>query len=160
MKTSLFRRSPWSSPVVLVKRKNEGYRFCIDFRMVNSVMLEDAYPLPQINPTLDKLRNARYFLSIDLENGQVPIDPASQEITAFTVTGRGLFHFKVMSLGLYSASSTFQRFLDQVVDVDFDDRVFVYLDDIIISDVIPEKHVKMVEIMLQRPYDAASKIND
>ena len=61
--------SPWSSPVVLAKKKEGKYRFCIVFVKLNQVTEKDAYPLPQINATLDKLRGARYLFTIDLKNG-------------------------------------------------------------------------------------------
>jgi hypothetical protein len=71
--------SPWSSPIVLAKKKDGKYRFCIDFRKVNEVTRKDAYPLPFINVILDKLRRARYISTIDLKSGywQVP-DPGQQ----------------------------------------------------------------------------------
>ena len=69
--------SPWSSPVVLAKKKEGKYRFCIDFVKLNQVTEKDAYPLPQINAILDKLRGegARYLFTIDLKNGywQIPL---------------------------------------------------------------------------------------
>ncbi|KMQ83460.1 hypothetical protein RF55_19996, partial [Lasius niger] len=86
-------RSAWSSPVVVVKKKDGKYRFCIDFRKVNDVTEKDAYPLPQVTATLDKLRGARYLSTLDLKSGywQVPLTPDSRPITAFTIPGRGLF---------------------------------------------------------------------
>jgi hypothetical protein len=57
--------SPWSSPIVLAKKKDGKHRFCIDFRKVNEVTRKDAYPLPFINVILDKLRRARYISTID-----------------------------------------------------------------------------------------------
>jgi len=58
--------SPWSSPIVIVRKKDGRLRFCIDFRRVNDVTERDVYPLPQINATLDKLRGARYLTTLDL----------------------------------------------------------------------------------------------
>jgi len=96
--------SPWSSPVVIVRKKDGKLRFCVDFRRLNKVSKKDAYPLPQINATLDKLRGARYLSTIDLKNGywQIPLTPESQPLTAFTVAGKGLFEFTVMPFGLHS----------------------------------------------------------
>jgi hypothetical protein len=61
--------SPWSSPIVLAKKKDGNHRFCIDFRKVNEVTRKDAYPLPFINVILDKLRRAGYISTIDLKSG-------------------------------------------------------------------------------------------
>ncbi|KMQ82026.1 reverse ribonuclease integrase, partial [Lasius niger] len=82
-------RSSWSSPVVVVRKKDGKPRFCIDFRRVNNVTEKDAYPLPQVTATLDKLRGARYLTTLDLKSGywQVPLAPESRPITAFTVPG-------------------------------------------------------------------------
>jgi hypothetical protein len=109
--------SPWSSPIVLAKKKDGKYRFCIDFRKVNEVTRKDAHPLPFINVILDKLRRARYISTIDLKSGygQVPLTPASKPITAFTVQSRGLYQFRVMPFGLHSAPATFQRLMDRVI---------------------------------------------
>ena len=68
-------RSAWSSPVVIVNKKDGKSRFCIDFRKVNDVANKDVYSLPQVTATLDKLRGARYLITLDLKNGywQVPL---------------------------------------------------------------------------------------
>jgi len=110
-------RSAWSSSIVVVKKKDGSYRFCVDFRKVNEVSEKDAYPLPQATATLDKLRRARYLSTLDLKSGywQVPLHPESRPVTAFTVPGKGLFQFRVMPFGLHSALATFQRLLDGIL---------------------------------------------
>jgi len=66
--------SLWSLPVVVVRKRDGTHRFCIDFGRVNEVTTPDAYPLPQITATLDKLRGAKYLTMLDLKSGywQVP----------------------------------------------------------------------------------------
>lgn len=73
-------QSAWISPVVLVRKRDGKYRFCIDFRCLNAVTACDAYPLPHITTTLDKLRGARYLSTLDLESGywQIPLAPESK----------------------------------------------------------------------------------
>jgi len=102
--------SAWSSPVVIVRKKNERHRFCINFQKVNEMTERNAYPLPHIGATLDKLCGAKYLSILDLKNGywQVPLAPESRPITAFTVSGRGLIQFKFMPFVLHSAPATFQ----------------------------------------------------
>ncbi|XP_076300585.1 uncharacterized protein LOC143218903 [Lasioglossum baleicum] len=145
-------RSPWSSPIVLARKKDGKHRFCVDFRRLNKVTKKDAYPLPQINAMLDKLRGARYLSTIDLKNGywQVPLTPASRPLTAFTVPGKGLLEFRVMPFGLHSAPSTFQRLLDQVISPDMAPHAFSYLDDIVIASKTFQEHVRVLRQVFQR----------
>ena len=81
--------SPWSSPVVLVKKRDWKYRFCVDYRKLNAVTQKDSYPLPRIDDTLDRLQGTCYFSTLDLQSGywQFELDPSAREKTAFTTNG-------------------------------------------------------------------------
>lgn len=148
--------SPWSSPIVLAKKKDNSYRFCIDYRRLNEVTEKDAYPLPQINATLDKLKGAKYLSTIDLKSGywQVPLARESKPLTAFTVPGRGLMQFKVLPFGLHSAPAVFQRLVDRVVTPALEEKVFCYLDDIVIISKTFTEHLEMVKEILRRLREA------
>ena len=108
--------SQWSSPVILVKKKDDSYRFCVDFRRLNNITIKDNYPLPRIEDSLDALAGSKYFSSIDLTSGfwQVELDDESKNKAAF-VTTEGLFQFNMMPFGLCNAPSTFQRLMDNVL---------------------------------------------
>ena len=78
--------SSWSSPLVLVTKKDGSMRVCVDFRLVNSLTVKDSYPLPRIDTSLDALRGSKWFSTLDLSSGywQVPMNPADKEKTAFS----------------------------------------------------------------------------
>ncbi len=83
--------SPWSSAVVLVKKKDGSTRCCVDYRALNKVTVKDSYPLPHVNDTLDALAEVKWFSTLDLKLGyhQVEMAEEDKEKTAFTF-GRGL----------------------------------------------------------------------
>lgn len=144
--------SPWSSPIVMVKKKDGSYRFCVDFRKLNKVTERDAYPLPFITHTLDKLRDAKYLTSLDIKSAywQVPLTDESKPLTAFTIPGRGLFQFRRMPMGLHNSSATWQRLVDNILGAGLEPYVFVYLDDIIIVTPDFDRHVEILREVLER----------
>ncbi|XP_076299573.1 uncharacterized protein LOC143218325 [Lasioglossum baleicum] len=153
--------SPWSSPVVVVKKKDGKPRFCVDFRRLNDRSEKDAYPLPHIQATLEKLRGARYLTTLDLKNGywQVPLEDASRPPTAFTVPGKGLFQFRVMPFGLHSAPATFQRLFDRIIGPELEPYAFAYLDDIIIASKTLEEHQRHLREVFRRLRAAGLRLN-
>ena len=78
--------SPWTSPIVLVKKKDGSTRVCVDYRRPNSVTRKDSYPLPCIDDTLEALSGATWFSTLDLRSGywQVEVHPTDREKTAFS----------------------------------------------------------------------------
>ena len=124
--------SPWSSPVVLVTKKDGGTRFCVDYRQLNDATIKDAYPLPRIDDTLDMLAGKQWFSTLDLASGywQVSLSREARAKTAFAMHS-GLFQFRVMPFGLCNAPATFERLMDRVLQGLRWSRCLVYLDDII-----------------------------
>ena len=102
--------SPYSSPVLLVKKSDGKDRFCVDFRRLNLQTKKDVYPLPRVDDLLDSLGKADYFTVLDLQSGfwQIPLHPDDMEKTAFSVA-RGHLEFVVMPFGLCNAPATFHE---------------------------------------------------
>ena len=143
--------SPWSSPVVLVTKKDGTQRFCVDYRLVNAVTVKDAYPLPRIDDSLCALSGAKWFSTLDLASGywQVSMDPASSGKAAF-VTTSGLYEWTVMPFGLTSSPSTFERLMELIlVGLRFE-TCLIYLDDTIVyGRTFREEMVRLEEIFRQ-----------
>lgn len=125
--------SPWASPVVLVKKKDNKWRFCVDYRQLNKIIKLDKYPLPRIDDLLSYLSGAKYFATLDLLSGywQIPIHDKDKHKTAF-ITTNGLFQFNVLPFGLSTSGACFQRMIDQVLGNLKYNGVLVYLDDILV----------------------------
>ena len=132
-------KSPWVSPVVLVKKRDGTLRFCVDYRTLNSVTKPDVFPLPRIFDLLDQLGKSRYFTTLDLmiKSGhwQIKVQADSQEKTAF-ITHKGLFEFRVMPFGVTNTPAVSQRLMQQVLaglqSESAAEFVSVYLDDVIV----------------------------
>ncbi|XP_039309912.1 uncharacterized protein K02A2.6-like [Solenopsis invicta] len=153
--------SEWSNPIVMVKKAMGKYRFCLDFQKINSISKKDAYPLPNMNGILDKLRPAQYISTIDLSQAyfQIPLAKESREITAFSVPGKGLYHFTRMPYGLTGASATFQRLLDKLIGPEMEPHAFAYLDDIVVVTSTFEERLEWLRRVLDKIAAAGLTIN-
>lgn len=142
--------SEWSSPVILVPKKDGSLRFCLDFRKLNSVSRFDPYPMPRVDDLIEKLGKARFLTTLDLCKGywQVPLTPKSRELTAFK-TPFGHFHFKVLPFGLHGAPATFQRLMDYILR-GTEGFAGAYLDDIVIFSHSWEEHIGHLHEVLIR----------
>ena len=144
-------KSPWCSPVRLVKKKDGTVRVCVDYRKVNNVTIKDAYPIPKIEDLFSYLGNAKIFTTLDLASGyyQVKLDKESQQYTAFSCEF-GFYEYTVMPMGLTNACATFQRLMNSVLDGLLGKICLVYLDDIIIYSNSDEEHKTHVNMVADR----------
>lgn len=153
--------SPWSSPMVVVRKANGKIRLCLDCRKLNLVTKKDSYPVPYIARILGNIRGTKYLSKIDLKDAfwQVGLEDESKEKTAFTIPGRGLYQFRVMPFGLSNAVQTQCRLMDSVLGFDMEPHVFAYLDDIIVATDNFEDHLKYLKETGKRLKVAGLTIN-
>ena len=145
-------QSPWCNTVVLVRKKDGGLRFCIDFRQLNSRTKKDAYPLPQMQETMESMVGTPFFSTMDLKSGfwQVKMAKDSQQYTAFTVGSMGVYEFLRMLYGLCNALATFQRLMQNCLGELNLTYALIYLDDVIVFSWTEEEHLHHLRVVFAR----------
>ena len=153
-------KSPWASPVVMMKKKDGSLRFCADFRQLNAATVKDAHPLPRIDDLLDALHGARWFSTLDLKSGywQVPIMEWDKEKTAFCTSSGQLYEFNQVPFGLCNAPATFSRLMDRVLSGLHWETCLFYLDDIIVFSSTWEEHLARLCQVFERLRHANLKL--
>lgn len=143
--------SDFVNPLLPVRKPNGKWRLCLDARRLNQMTKRDEYPFPNMVNILERLEHSKYFSIIDLKDAyhQVTLDVKCRDYTAFR-TNKGLYRYKTMPFGLLNSGATLCRLMNKVLKFDLQPRVFVYLDDVIITSQTLEEHFKLLEIVANR----------
>lgn len=105
--------SPFSSPIVVVKKKTGEVRLCVDYRKLNVQTIKDAYALPNLEEIFSALSGSNWLSVMDLKSGyyQREMEEDDKAKTAF-VCPLGFYEFNRMPQGITNTPSTFQRLME------------------------------------------------
>ena len=151
--------SPWASPICLVRKESGKIRPYVDYRRLNEITREDAFPLPRISDCLDAVAGAKFLSSFDLTSGfhQVPIKASDIPKTAFC-TKYGLYEYLTMPMGMTNSPTVFQRLMEIALRGLQWHICLIYLDDVLVFGSTFEQHMQRVEEVLSRIKEAGLKL--
>lgn len=146
--------SPWAFPIVMVRKKDDTWRFCIDYRELNKITLFDNFPIPRVDETLEKIGRAKYISCFDLSKGywQLGLDEDAITKSAF-VTPFGNYEWTRMPMGMLISGSTFVRAM-KILLTECDDFAVAYIDDLTVCSETWELHLQHMHTIFHRLNDA------
>ena len=142
--------SPYSSPILLVPKKNGMMRMCTDFREINSNTLPERYPIPLIQEQLTRLADQNYFIGLDCASGfyGIPTSEESRHILAFS-TPDGHYQYRRMPFGVRNAPCCYQRAIVTALGDLANTYCLAYLDDLLIVSRTKEEAFTRLEVVLE-----------
>jgi hypothetical protein len=139
----------FSASVLLIKKHDSSWRFCIDFRALNDHTIKDKYPIPIVDELLDEPQGARFFTKLDFcsRYHQVSMHVENVEKMVFR-THHKHFEFLVMLFRLTNVPTTFQSLMNNIMHHFLPRFVLVFLDDILIYSPFWSQHLQHIKAVL------------
>ncbi|CAA0839165.1 Unknown protein, partial [Striga hermonthica] len=132
----------WLSNQVMVRKAENKWRMCTDFRDLNKACPKDHYPLPRIDQLVDSTAGCELLSMMDASQGyhQIPLAVEDQKRVSF-VTSKGTYCYVVMPFGLRNAGATYQRMVDKMFSRQLGRNMEVYVDDMLVKSRRADDHV-------------------
>jgi hypothetical protein len=152
--------SPWSSPLVIVRKKDGSLRLCVDLRVVNNRTIKDAYYLPRIEETLDSLSGAKYFTCLDLQQGfhQIEIEESHKAFTAFSAAPLGFYEYSRLPFGAANGPAVFQRLIERCMGDLQPLECLCYMDDLVVHAPTAQENLQRLDHVLAKLHSAGLKL--
>nr|GEZ60200.1 hypothetical protein [Tanacetum cinerariifolium] len=142
--------SPEGAPVMFVKKKNEYFQMCIDYRELNKLTVKNRYPLPRIDDLFDQLQGSRVYSKIDLRYGYHQLRVKEEDILKTTfITRYGHYKFQVLPFGLTNTPAVFTDLINRVCKPYLDKFVIIFIDDILIYSKNEEENLEHIKLNLE-----------
>ncbi|GKB39276.1 reverse transcriptase domain-containing protein [Tanacetum coccineum] len=146
----------WVANPIMIKKRDERWKMCVDFTDINKACPKDCYPLPEVNQKVESLSGFRLKCFLDAYKGYHQIQMAKgDEDNTNCFTEKGVFCYNKMPFGLKNARATYQRLIDKVFSNQIGQNIEAYVDDIVIKSSSEEDML----IDIQETFDKLRSIN-
>ncbi|GJV44877.1 reverse transcriptase domain-containing protein [Tanacetum coccineum] len=148
-----------SNPV-MIKKHNDSWRMCVDFKDLNKACPKDGYPLPEIDWKVESLCGYPFKCFLDAYKGyhQIQMAKEDEKRTAF-ITSQGIFYYSKMPFGLKNTGATYQRLVDKVFQKQIGRNLEVYVDNLVIKSRTEQEIIRDMEETFKTLKEINMKLN-